>query len=243
MIMRDLKSRAFGSEWGFLFTTCWPLVHIVLLILINAGAGRAAPYGESSALWFASGVIPFMAFSYVSRFTVLGVVMNRSSMMIPIVKMSDLLLARIVLEVLSTAIVVIVLIFAFWVLGIDFTPVNLTEAFYALFASIFLGIGFGVLNGIVGAFLPMWVTGYFLSMIILWIASGVLFVPDALPQAVQDALSYNPALQCVEWMRSAYYEGYGSHILNKPYVLWWGGGTLLAGLLGERLFRGKILSG
>jgi capsular polysaccharide transport system permease protein len=83
---------------------------------------------------------------------------------------------------------------------------------------------------------------YSLSTIAFWIASGVLFVPDALPRQAAYWLSFNPALQCVEWTRSAYYLGYGVSILDKTYLISWGIGTVLVGLALERFVRGKILS-
>jgi capsular polysaccharide transport system permease protein len=88
---------------------------------------------------------------------------------------------------------------------------------------------------------PFWMTVYALLMLVMWIGSGVLFVPDALPAQLRDALALQPWLQIVEWMRSAYFEGYGVAILDKPYVLAWGGGALFLGLSFERFFRGRML--
>ena len=104
-----------------------------------------------------------------------------------------------------------------------------------------LGVGFGVINGIIAAASPFWITGYALFMIIFWVASGVLFVPDALPEAIRTPLSYVPMLQGVEWMRSAYYEGYGTTILDKSYLVGFGAITLCLGLGLERLVRGKMM--
>ncbi len=243
IMLRDIRTRFFGSALGFLITLAWPLTHIVALLLINAGLGRTVPYGESAALWFATGIIPFMAFSYVSRFCVMGMVMNKPLLLLPIVRVTDILFARVILEILSAVIVVIVIGASFWFLGIDFRPIDTIEAAKAFSAAVLLGVGFGIFNGIVAAFLPMWFTAYSLSTIVFWIASGVLFVPDALPEQAAYWLSYNPILQCVEWMRSAYYEGYGAHILDKNYALAWGIGSILVGLALERLVRGTILAG
>jgi capsular polysaccharide transport system permease protein len=242
-MLRDIKTRFFGSALGFLVSIGWPLSHIVILLFIYTMMGRTPPYGDSAALWFATGVVPFMAFSYVSRFTVLGMVMNKPLLILPVVRVTDILFARVILEILSSVIVIIVLIIAFWSLGINFTPTNTVEAFRALLVALLLGVGFGIFNSAIASFIPMWFTGYSLSMILFWIASGVIYVPDALPQNAAYWLSFNPALQCVEWMRSAYYEGYGSQILDKTYVIRWGVGSMLVGLVLERLVRGKVLAG
>ena len=62
-----------------------------------------------------------------------------------------------------------------------------------------------------------------------------------LPEVARYWLSFNPALQGVEWMRSAYYEGYGAGILDKGYMLTFAVVTIFAGFLLERLTRGRIL--
>ena len=243
LMLRDIRTRFFGTALGFFVMIAWPLMHIVALLLVNTAMGRTPPYGESGALFIATGVVPFMAFSYVSRFTMLGMITNKPALMLPIVNVTDILFGRVVLEVQSAVIVVLVLALSFWNLGIDFTPTYPIEAFNAFAASVLLGAGVGILGGVITAFVPMFFTVYSLTTIVFWLASGVLFVPDALPREAIYWLSYNPALQCVEWMRSAYYEGYGSSILDKTYVICWGVTTMLAGLVLERLMRGKVLSG
>lgn len=44
-------------------------------------------------------------------------------------------------------------------------------------------------------------------------------------------------------MRIAYFQGYQSDVFDKNYLLAWGVGSLLVGLLIERFARGKLLSG
>ena len=68
-------------------------VHILGCLVIYSFIGRAAPYGDSAALWFATGVVPFLAFQYISRFIVLGVVMNLSLLSFPVVKVTDIVFA------------------------------------------------------------------------------------------------------------------------------------------------------
>jgi capsular polysaccharide transport system permease protein len=103
-----------------------------------------------------------------------------------------------------------------------------------------LGVGFGILNGIIAMAVPTWATGYALIIIVFYIISGITFVPDALPETIRYYLSFNPSLQTVEWMRSAYYEGY-STILDKQYTISFGALTIFLGLVIERFLRGHLL--
>ncbi|MGO8976262.1 MAG: ABC transporter, partial [Steroidobacteraceae bacterium] len=113
---------------------------------------------------------------------------------------------------------------------------------YALGACILLGLGFGLFNGVIALAFPPWVTGYVAVIILLYASAGIVFVPDALPAQIRDILAYQPALQVVEWTRSAYYEGYGSSVLDRGYVIGFGIVTVFLGLLLERAMRGHLLA-
>ncbi|WP_157775290.1 ABC transporter permease [Hartmannibacter diazotrophicus] len=243
LILRDIKTRFFGSAWGYLLAVAWPLTHIAALMTIHTLAGRLPPYGDSGALWFATGIVPFMAFAYMSRMIMFGPVLNRPLLIFPTVKIMDILLARAIVETLSAGIVVIILAIYFTAAGVDFMPYDVPQAFFALGTAMLLGLGFGVINSVIAQAVPMWVTGYSLSIIIYWIASGVFFIPDNLPELARYILSFNPILQAVTWMRSAYYEGYGSLTLDKSYAVGVGVATLFFGLMLERFARGRLLQG
>lgn len=242
LIMRDVQTRFFGSPLGFVVAIAWPVSHIFVLILLNAAAGRVPPYGDDPALFYATGLVPFMCFNYMSRFTMLGVSLNKPLLGYPIVKVADVLIARATLEVLNAAVVVIVTLIILTAMGVDVRPPRPQEAAYALIACWALGFGFGLVNGVIAGMYPFWMTPFSLFQILLWIASGVVLVPDELPETARYWLSFNPALIGVEWMRSAYYEGYGlRELLDKRYMVGFAATSVFVGLGMERLMRGRIL--
>jgi capsular polysaccharide transport system permease protein len=112
----------------------------------------------------------------------------------------------------------------------------------ALLACMLLGFGFGIINGVIAGMFTFWITGFALFQITMWMASGVFLVPDELPEIARYWLSFNPALIGVEWMRSAFYDGFGlGELLDKRYMLSFAVATLFVGLLMERAMRGRIL--
>ena len=243
LILRDIKTRFFGSSWGFLIAIAWPLTHIALLLVLNTIAGRLPPYGDSAALWFATGIVPFMAFSYMSRFIMLGLVLNRPLLIFPTIKLTDILLARAIVEVLSAGIVILILIIYFALEGVDFVPYDIVGAYRALGAAMLLGVGFGFVNAVIAQAAVFWATGYSLFMIFLWMASGILFIPDNLPELARDILYYNPVLQVVSATRAAFYEGYASLTLDYGYLFASAFVSLFLGLLLARFARGRLLQG
>lgn len=242
LILRDIKTRFFGTSWGFLLAICWPLSHAFAVVAINSLAGRSAPYGDSAVLWFASGTVPFMAFSYMSRFIMLGIILNKALLAFPVVKVTDILFARAILELLSASCVVILTMVILYFMDIDFVPNDLTQACLAMATSMMLGFGFGILNAIIAAAVPGWITGFALLQIVMWIASGVAFNIDGMPEVARYWLSFNPVLQGIEWLRSSYYDGVGEGVLDRPYMVGFALVTIILSLGLERLVRGKILS-
>ena len=242
LILRDVQTRFFGTALGFVLAIAWPVSHIFIVLLVNSALGRAPPYGDSAALFFATGLLPFMCFQYMARFTVLGVIMNKPLLGFPIVKVADILIARAILEVLNAAVVVIVTVVILTIMGVDVWPPRPIEAMYAMLACLLLGLGFGLVNGVIAGIFPFWFTPFSLSQIILWMASGVIMVPDDLPATARYWLSWNPILVGVEWMRSAFYQGFGlGELLDKQYVLGFAAVSIFIGLLMERTMRGSIM--
>jgi capsular polysaccharide transport system permease protein len=153
------------------------------------------------------------------------------------------MIGRGVLELLCSCTVAILLLLILWISGIDVVPQNLLQAAYALGVSLLLGVGFGFINAVIAVGIPGWVIGYSLVIVLMWVTSGIMFVPSDMPEMIKDIVSYNPILHCVEWMRSAYFEAYSTDVLDKEYVLCWGAGSLSVGLIAERFLRGFLLKG
>jgi capsular polysaccharide transport system permease protein len=242
LMLRDIRTRFFGSGLGYLVAIAWPLTHVLIVVAVLIFAGRTAPYGDSIALFVATGALPFMTFSYLSRFMMISAFMTRPLLAFPEVKILDVLLAAALLETLAASCVTIGLLIIGCIIGIDVVPNDIVQAFCAFGAALLLGFGFGFLNGVIALAVPFWLTGYALLIIVLWMCSGIFFVPDALPATLRNLLSYNPVLQVIEWTRSAYYEGYGGIVLDRPYVIGYGCVMIFLGFLLERAMRGHLLA-
>jgi capsular polysaccharide transport system permease protein len=242
LMLRNIRTRFFGHGLGYLVAIAWPLSHIMILVVIYSFAGRTAPYGDSIALFIATGVVPFQIFSYMTRFMMLSVIKTRPLLHFPQVRVLDLLFASAALEILASACVVIAFAVIAWFAGIDVMPRDIVQAACAFAVALLLGLGFGLLNAVIALAVPAWFTGYTLVIIALWATAGIVFVPDSLPVLVRDMLAYHPVLQVVEWTRSAYYEGYGGLVLDRGYATAFGCVTIFLGLLLERALRGHLLA-
>lgn len=237
LLRRDVKTRFGARAANYLIAIGWPLVHMAVLLLVYGLIGRVAPIGTSTALFFATGLLPFMTFQYPSRQLMLGPMMNNPLLSFPVVTFMDIVLARVILEIITAFAVIMLFAFILFAFGMDIVPRYPDEAVAALSASLFLAMGVGFVNTVINRFFRVWFLAYVLIVILLYMASGIVFMPEAVPEKYRDILVWNPGLQVVEWFRSAYYEGYGKLTLDKPYVLMFALTALSVGLVAERLTR------
>ncbi len=240
IMLRNIRTRFFGTGLGYIISIGWPLAHVGIILLLNAFVDRAAPYGESLVMFYVSGLIPFMAFNYMARFIMYAVVQSRALLSFPAVKVTDLLFGAALLEVVASSWSAAILALILIAFGFDVVPTDVPQAAAALGSTFLLGFGYGILSGLIGLAFPAWITGSVLVTIILYLMSGIFFVFDTLPGPVRFYLGLNPLLHDVLWMRAAYYEGYGQD-LNKEYAVICGVVLLFLGLGIERLVRGRFL--
>lgn len=241
VILRDMRTRFFNHGLGFLVVSLWPLAHMVILLGIYTALGRRVPYGDSPYIFFASGLIPTLGFTYVSRFMCLSIILNRPMLAFPAVTVSDIMFGRAFLEVIGAFITLLFVVTILLALGEAPYPVDLEQAVQAYLATLLLAIGVGSLASVITMIAPFFATIYALFMIIIYLTSGVVFVASAMPQQVIAVISWNPVLHSVEWMRSSYFLGYPDQILDKEYLLKFAVCSLFLGLLTERLLRRNIM--
>lgn len=171
-----------------------------------------------------------------------SVLQSRPLFAFPEVKVLDALIASIVLEILSSCTVVLLILLIGWASGENMMPRDIEQAACAYGAAILLGVGVGFFNGTMALAVPIWAMIFSLFRILLWAASGTVFLPDNLPEPYRTMQSYNPIAQSIEWMRFAYYDGVGAGFLDRAYVLEFGVTTIFVSLLLERMTRGHLLA-
>lgn len=242
VILRDMRTRFFNHGLGFAVVPLWPLVHMGILILMHTMTGRdAALYGDSTAVFYATGLVPTLTFMYVSRFMGFSLLTNKPMLSFPEVHVIDVMIGRAFLEIVAACITLFLIIVILWGLGQNPFPFDVERAVCAYLATVFLAIGCGTLVGVLSMFLPVMATVYALLLICIYISSGTMFIASNLPDELAIPLSYNPVVICVEWMRTAFFETYSDKLVSREYVLIFAIVTLCLGLGIERFFRRQML--
>lgn len=242
VVLRDIRSRYFNHGLGFLIVPLFPVSHVVVLLIVYSIIGRESAFGDDLRLFFASGLMPALAFTYLSRFMSISLLANKSMMAFPVVRLLDIVLARAFLEFMGIIIASLIMFIFLLSFGSDPVPTYPSEALAAFSFTVVLALGCGIIASVISAIAPMFAMVYGLSMIIFYLSSGAPIYLHSFPEEVLYACSWNPLFHAVEWIRSAYYLGYPSQFIDRTYFVGSALGSVAVGLLLERLLRPQVLN-
>jgi capsular polysaccharide transport system permease protein len=171
----------------------------------------------------------------------LAIITNRSLLGLPAVKPSDIIIARSIVDIVAAFWVVCIFLLIMNIFGVDIVPNSPFDAITAILATIYFAFAVGYLGAVMITLVRGWLMVQIGILILMYILSGTFFIPTNLPAMLRNILWYNPLLHAVEWLRSAYYVGYGYGMLDRSYLLGSATVNLFLGLLLERGVRGRLL--
>lgn len=233
LMLRDMRTRFGGSYWGYVVVVLWPVAHIFVMVTIMVFRGMSSPMGNNPILFVATGAVPALVFQYTSRESMKAILIHRPLTYYPQVKTFDIILSRFIVESIKGFQGLLIIIGILLVLGVDPLPEQPMMAIAGYSMALLLGLGMGAVNIGIMAVFPGWLWGYIVITIIVYITSGVFFLPHMLPSELYEIMKWNPVVQIIEWVRLAYNPALGITI-DYFYVIGWGCGSLCLGLVMER---------
>lgn len=219
MVVRETGTKFGRSYGGYLWAIAEPLGGILMLTLVFSFALRRPPMGDNFALFYATGVIPFMLFNNVSHSVAAAVASNRGLLRYPVVTPLDTVLSKFILDFLTMFMVAVLLyvgLILFFGLEVNFDAGSAALAFVL---AGFLGLGLGTLNCVLFGFFPTWRNVWNVLTRPLFLMSGMFYTFQSLPMAAQDVLWWNPLIHVVGLMRAGFYGSYEAEYASPLYVL------------------------
>jgi len=234
LTLRETRATFGASRFGYLWTIIVPTCSVALLCVLFAAAGRRAPFGQSLALFFATGILTVEFFSKLSSALMTAFEANKALTTYPLVKETDALFARAILTTLTYMLIMALFYGALAALGLADAPHYPERIIAAIGATAWLGFGFGTVNAVLISLWPSWQQIERVLTRPLIFVSAVFYIPSFLPPAAQAALWWNPVLHLVEWTREGVYPNYDSGVLSPAYPLAVAAALTLIGLASER---------
>ncbi|WP_298864788.1 ABC transporter permease [uncultured Sulfitobacter sp.] len=242
LILREMSTRYGRSAGGFIWAILEPLGVIIILALAFSLLFRTPALGTSFVLFYASGYLPFHVYQSVSLFVSRALNFSRPLMFYPSVTWIDALLARFILNTL-TGFMVTYIVLAGMILTIDTRIVlDVMPIIWALSLAALLGLAVGALNCALIGLIQTWDLIWSIVSRPLFLASGILFIYEDMPQFIQNILWYNPIIHVVGILRTGLYPMYNADYASSAYVIGFSLIALALGLLLLHRFHKDILN-
>lgn len=219
LVLRGMGTRNGRSTGGYLWAVLQPLGTTLLLALAFSLMLKSPPLGTSFILFYATGTIPFRLYGSMTNAVAGSIAANRGLLAYPVVNPLDAVFAQFILEFMTTAMVAVG-VFAGIALFTDASiTLDLAPAAGAFTLAALVGLGMGTVNCVLIGFFPTWKNVWSVLSRPLFLMSGVLYLYDSVPVALQNILWWNPMLQVVGMMRSGFFGSYDADYVSVPYIL------------------------
>ena len=237
LILREARVRHGRTQFGYLWAIVEPVFYVVMLSVLFASFRGRAPFGDSMALFFASGILPYHLFRNTTQQLGAAFEANKPLFNYPVINQIDAVYARLILEVATWSLVV-VLVFSFIIVVLDVpTPADIPESLTAAALIVVMAFGIGLINAVVRRKYAAWGIMFNVATSPLLFISGVFFTMESVPSEYREYLAWNPLIHGIEGIRMGYYPNYRSSDLDLNYLFWWGVISVFLGLFLERLTR------
>ena len=205
LILREMSTRYGRTPGGYIWGVFEPLAAILVLSVGFSLVIRTPALGTSFLLFYATGYLPFDLYQSVSNTVARAINFSKPLLLYPAVTWVDALLARFLLNSL-TSILISILLFSGILAVVDSrATLNLPPIVAAFGLSMLLGLGVGTLNCALSGLFPLWEVAWSIFTRPLFIASGIFYLFETLPQLAQDILWYNPLIHILGLMRTGFF--------------------------------------
>jgi capsular polysaccharide transport system permease protein len=242
LVLREMTTTHGQSSLGYLWAILQPIGGIALLAIAISLFLRAPPIGDSFALFYATGVLPFTLFMDVQNSSMRALRANQQLLFYPEVSYLDAIVARFLLNMVTQALVVFLVLCGIVILFGLRVQVDLGLVCASVAITGFLALGIGTVNAVLIHLIPSWAQVWSVLMRPMFIASCIFFVFDDLPHWVQNILWFNPLVHVIGMMRAGVFTTYEGTYVSFAYPLGIAAVSLVVGLLALRRYARDIIN-
>lgn len=241
LILREMEATYGRSPGGYIWAVIQPVGIIFLLAMAFSLLVRTPSLGVSFVFFYATGYLPFDIYATTQDKTSFALNYSRPLLAYPSVTWMDAMLARFILNFL-TSVTVFAIVTSIIVLTVETrTTFDLIPVLQALFMVGILGFGVGIVNCLLRGIWPVWGIIWHIFSRPLFLASGVIFLYEDMPSTVQDVLWWNPLMHATGLLRSGFFANYHATYVSLAYGYGFGLILMAFGFLFLRKYYKKVL--
>lgn len=240
LLLREVKTRfgehQMGYAWAFVEPTLWVGTFAGLYYLM----GRLAPPGMSVLSFLVTGIVSFSLFRNTSQSALSAISANKGLLFYPQVRPLDLVLARVLLEVVTQLVVFALLMGCAALIDGSFSVNSLLETLLGLALVGGLGAALGLVLCGLSTFSPTVERMHGPVLRPLFWFSAIFYPVESVPTGLKRLLLHNPLVHAIELVREGWFPGYHSRHIDPWYPVAWILVLLFFGLSLERVARRRL---
>lgn len=223
LVLREVSATQGKTGLGYFWTLLEPIFGIGLLCLAMSVFLDLPPLGNSFALFYATGFLPFFMVLEIAQKMGAALKAARPLLIYPRVSYLDAIAARFLLGVMTHA-----GIWAAMLIALGARQADIASLAAGFFMCAALAFGMGVFHAFMTTVWASWPLVWSILSRPLFLVSGIFFLVEELGDPFQSIVLFNPVAHLVVALRQAIFPGYMSEIsqLFVSFV------ALLCGVIG-----------
>lgn len=242
LMLREMSTTYGRSPGGYIWAILEPVAGIALMTFIFSMAFRSPPIGTNFALFYATGIVPFMMYTDISQKVGNCITFSKPLLFYSRVTYIDSLLARFFLNSLTQVMVFYLLLGGILVFFDTKTIIDYPSIILGVLMALSLGLGVGTLNCFLISMFPFWGRVWAILNRPMFIISCVIFIYDSVPEPYRGMLWYNPVVHVVGQVRHGFYPVYDAAYVSPIYVFGLSLLCILTGLILLYRYQRDILN-
>jgi len=231
LMLREMVTTYGRSPGGYIWAILEPVAAIAVLSLVFSMAFHAPALGTNFPLFYATAYLPFMLFMDISMKIATSVRFSMSLLAYPVITITDVLVSRFLLNMLTHILVGVCVISGILLLFDVSVQLDMMAVFNAYGMAAVLGLGVGTLNCYLFMAYPINERLWQISTRPLVIISGLFFLLETVPAPYRDWLWYNPLFHVTGEMRNGVYAIYSAPYVSSAFVYSLGASLFAIGFL------------
>jgi len=227
-----------GLFWTFFEPFFQVFVMVIIKVLLFGRGGENFDFAAFLALNFTA----YNLFRNILKKSMGAFKANKALFIYKQVKPLDTILARILVEIFITGIIIICFVAIGLYFGFDLNVKNLPMVALGFVALIFLAFSWGLLLAVGNTFYPSIGKTVNILMTFLMFGSAVFYTIEQLPSALQHLLLLNPLTHFMEMIHGYYFDVLDDRFVNYNYMILWIILPLYLGLWFYRKLEERIIS-
>lgn len=230
LVLREMQTSKGRASGGYFWAIAEPAGGIILLTLIFSVTFNQPPIGTSFAMFYATGMVPFLGYLDMSGKVASSVRYSTALLSYPAVTFMDALLARIIFNAITQIMVATVIFTSIYLMNETRTDPQVDQIAIALAMMVLVASAVGVMNCFLFEAVTWWQPLWGILMKPFFLLSCIFFMFDDVPPPYQDWLWWNPLIHVIGQMRRAFFPQYIGDYVSYVYIFGLGLGLFALGL-------------